>query len=191
VSTVGGLVLAAGQGRRLGRPKADLRLGGETFAERAVAALIEGGCTAPVQAVVQPGITFDGPVVSSENHRWAQGMSTSLQLGLIEMAVRGRDAVVVTLVDTPLVGARHIRRLVEAWADGARVAVATYEGVRRTPVLLGWEHWQQVVDLAHGDVGARAFLDAHPDLVATVECADLGPWVDVDTAEDLDALQRR
>ena len=185
---VGGLVLAAGAGRRMGRPKAFLRLDGRTFADRAVQALLDGGCRRPVQAVVQPGTELPGSVVSTPNPLWAEGMSTSLRLGLIELSVRGDDAAVVTLVDTPLVSGEHVRRLVSAWADGARVAVASYGGVLRTPVLLGYEHWLAATGLAVGDVGARPFLEAHPELVVSVECGDLGPWHDVDNAQDLAAL---
>jgi nicotine blue oxidoreductase len=36
-----------------------------------------------------------------------------------------------------------------------------------------------------GDEGARGWLRAHPDLVTQVECADLGPWTDIDTPADL------
>jgi len=46
----------------------------------------------------------------------------------------------------------------------------------------------EVIALAAGDVGARPFLRAHPDLVTPVECADTGQPDDLDTPEDLDRL---
>jgi CTP:molybdopterin cytidylyltransferase MocA len=63
--------------------------------------------------------------------------------------------------------------------------VAAYHGQPRNPVLLAREHWSAAIALAAGDVGARPFLRAHPDLVTLVECADTGRPDDVDTPEDL------
>jgi CTP:molybdopterin cytidylyltransferase MocA len=47
-----------------------------------------------------------------------------------------------------------------------------------------------VISLAAGDVGARPFLRAHPDLVTLVECADTGQPDDLDTPADLARLTR-
>ena len=94
-------------------------------------------------------------------------------------------AVVITLVDTPTVGAEVVHRLVAAWRGGAQVAVATYAGARRTPVLLARAHWAEAGARAEGDTGARAFLAAHPEWVTEVECADVGRWRDLDTPAEL------
>ena len=72
-----------------------------------------------------------------------------------------------------------------AYRAGAGVAVAAYHGKPRNPVLLAREHWPAAIALAAGDVGARPFLRAHPDLVTLVECADTGSPDDVDTPQDL------
>ena len=52
------------------------------------------------------------------------------------------------------------------------------------------EHWAEAARLAAGDVGARPFLRAHPELITLVECADTGRPDDIDTAEDLDRIRR-
>ena len=58
-------------------------------------------------------------------------------------------------------------------------------------MLLAREHWADVIALAVGDVGARPFLRAHPDLVTLVECGDTGSPDDLDTRSDLDRLAER
>jgi nicotine blue oxidoreductase len=83
------------------------------------------------------------------------------------------------------VGAGAVARLIAAYRDGASVVVAAYDGRPRNPVLLAREHWPAAIALAAGDVGARPFLRAHPELVTLVECADTGRPDDVDTPEDL------
>jgi nicotine blue oxidoreductase len=89
------------------------------------------------------------------------------------------------LVDTPRIGAQAVRRLVEAYAEGATAAVASYDGAPRNPVLLTREHFADVSALAVGDVGARAFLSARPELVTQIECSDVADPRDIDTPEDL------
>lgn len=59
----------------------------------------------------------------------------------------------------------------------------------RNPVLIAREHLAEVAALAVGDVGARPFLCAHPDLVTAVACDDAGDPADVDTPDDLRRLR--
>jgi CTP:molybdopterin cytidylyltransferase MocA len=126
-------------------------------------------------------------VVIVHNPEWRSGMGSSLAVGLGSVP-DSCDAAVVTLVDQPLVGSGSVRRLIAAYRAGARVAVAAYHGQPRNPVLLAREHWPAAIALAAGDVGARPFLRAHPDLVTLVECADTGRPDDVDTPEDLSRI---
>ena len=95
------------------------------------------------------------------------------------------DAVVVALADQPLVGAEAVARLIAAYRGGATVVVAAYHAKPRNPVLLAREHWPEVIAMATGDTGARAFLRARADLVTLVECGDTGQPDDIDTAADL------
>jgi len=180
---VAGVLLAAGEGRRLGNPKALVELVGVRLIDRGVALLREGG-TAPVVAVLGAAVVELLGVITVHNPDWRTGMGSSLAAGLGSVPVSA-EAAVVALVDQPLVGSGSVRRLIAAYRAGARVAVAAYHGQPRNPVLLAREHWPAAIALATGDVGARPFLRAHPDLVTLVECADTGRPDDVDTPEDL------
>ena len=178
-----GLVLAAGEGRRLGQPKALIEIAGVRLVDRAAATLRTGGCDPVLVVSGATPLTVPGATVV-DNLRWRTGLGSSLRTGLATLPP-GPRAVVVTLVDTPTVTAEVVRRLVAAWRAGADVVVATYAGARRTPTLIARVHWAEAADRAEGDQGARAFLTAHPELVTEVECADLAPWHDVDTVADL------
>ena len=180
---VAGVLLAAGEGRRLGQPKALVEIGGEPLAQRGVALLRDGGA-API-VVVTGAVAVDLPgVLAVHNPDWRSGMGSSLAVGLATVP-DSCHAAVIALVDQPLVGPEAVRRLIAAHAAGASIAVAAYDGAPRNPVLLAREHWSAAIALAAGDVGARPFLRAHPDLVTLVECADTGRPDDVDTPEDL------
>ena len=121
------------------------------------------------------------------NEEWERGQSTSVVAGL--RASGGRAAVVFLLGDQPFVGAEAVERLVAAFAEGAKVAVATYCGKRRNPVLFSREIWPLLEAELAGDEGARSVLLRHPELVVEVPCEGVGDPVDVDTREDLRRLE--
>jgi nicotine blue oxidoreductase len=180
---VAGILLAAGSGSRLGQPKALIDIGGQPLAARGVALLRDGGADPVIVVTGAAAVDLVG-VITVHNPRWATGMGSSLAAGLAT-APDDCAAVVVALVDQPLVGAAAVRRLIAAFRAGASVAVAAYDGRPRNPVLLGRDHWAEVSALADGDAGAREFLRAHPELVTLVECGDTGRPDDIDTSEDL------
>jgi CTP:molybdopterin cytidylyltransferase MocA len=190
-SNVAGVLLAAGSGSRLGRPKALVVVGGQSLVARGVALLQDGGAL-PVIVVTGAAELADPPaagVVSVHNPDWATGMGSSLAVGLAAVPPECAAAV-IALADQPLVGAESVHRLIAAFASGARVAVACYQGLPRNPVLIGREDWPAVAALATGDVGARPFLRAHPDLITPVECGDVGRPDDIDSPEDLARAER-
>ena len=192
---VAGLLLAAGAGRRMGGPKALVELDGEPLVRRGIRLLVDSGC-APVVVVVGASADrvralCDGAQVV-EAADWATGMGASLRAGLTALAGAEPvpDACVVALVDQPRVTVEAVRRLRAASADGAAVAVASYGGRSRNPVLLGRASWAGVAAAAQGDEGARPWLRAHPDQVVAVDCSDTGAPDDVDTPDELAALVR-
>lgn len=198
--TIAGLLLAAGAGRRLGRPKALVAFDGTPLVERGIALLVAGGCS-PVHVVL--GAAYDEVVGSADltgatvvhNAYWSAGMGWSVRAGLASLVAAAEtasiEAVVVALVDQPLVTAAAVERLRAAHAAGAVAAVATYAGQPRNPVLLARNTWDGVRELASGDTGARAYLRSHPDLVTPVPCDDVGAPDDIDTPADLAAMDAR
>jgi CTP:molybdopterin cytidylyltransferase MocA len=199
---VAGLLLAAGGGRRLGgRPKALLTHRGRPLVAHAAAALRAGGCD-PVHVVVGAAAPEVRAALTSStegcvaigNHRWDEGMGTSLRAGLDSLRHTGGrvDAALVLLVDQPGVGAGAVARLVRAFAEAGAprdaLICAAYAGRRGHPVLLGARHWAGVVSAAVGDRGARDHLRAHEAEITLVECADIAEDFDVDMPDDLDRL---
>jgi len=192
--TVAGILLAGGGGRRLGTAKALVEFDGRSLVERGVRTLADGGC-GPVLAVL--GAAADevrracalGDAVVVVNEAWAQGLGGSVRAGLAEAERHGSTGAVMLPVDQPLVTPALVGRLIGAWRDGATAAVATYGSEMATPVLLDRSLWSDVALSAVGDVGARAFLRAHPGLVTPIACEDVGDPSDVDTDEDLQRIE--
>lgn len=188
---VAGVLLAAGEGQRLGQPKALVRVNGRTLVERGGRILLEAGCD-PVVIVLGAAAhevtasTDLAGAVTVVNPEWRSGMASSLRAGLA--ACDGSSAAVVTLVDQPGVTAAVVRRLIDAWRSRRTAAVvAGYHGEPRNPVLLDASVWAEALESAAGDVGAREWLRAHPESVDVLECADAGNALDIDTPHDLEA----
>ncbi len=191
---VSAVLLAAGAGSRFG--------GGKLLAPYRGRPLIEASLSNLADAPVDETVVVVGESAERlrevcwpygfkmvENPDWAQGMSTSVRAGLRSLGPEARAAVVL-LADQPLVGAGAVERLVAAFEAGARVAVATYGGRPRNPVLFSREVWPLLMTELSGDEGARPFLRRHPELVVQVPCDGVGDPADVDTAEDLRRLER-
>lgn len=191
--TLVGLLLAAGGGRRMGRPKALLRDSrGVPFLDRSIGVLFEGGCeqvTVVVGAAAEDamavlkeaGWTEDPAVKVVVAEDWQEGMGASLRTGL--RSLRDGEAALVTLVDLPDVDETVVRRVAGADAGVDALARATYDGRPGHPVLIGRNHWEGVLAAAHDDQGAREYLAAHEHL--TCECGDLASGNDVDEPADL------
>jgi CTP:molybdopterin cytidylyltransferase MocA len=189
--TVAGLLLAAGAGRRMGGPKALVQMGGEPLVRRGIRLLSGGGCE-PVLVVVGAAAAdvaacCDGAAVV-EAGDWASGMAASLRAGLAAAGRTGASACVVALVDQPLITPAAVQRLRAAHEAGATAAVACYGGRPRNPVLLDRSVWAEVSAQVQGDEGARVWLRAHPGQVVHVDCTDVGVPDDLDTPQDLAAL---
>ena len=194
--TTAGLVLAAGAGRRLGGPKALVRLtpGGPTLVETAVGRVRAAGCERVVvvvgaagEQVVDAVSSLDVEVVPATD--WAEGMGASLRAGLASLTGTGARAALVSLVDQPGIGPEATARVRAAYRDGTSLASAAYAGVRGHPVLLGAAHWAGIAASATGDRGARAYLAAHEGAITLVECGDVAEAFDIDTAADLGHLR--
>lgn len=202
---VAGLVLAAGAGRRYGMPKALAPYEGSLLVERAyrlIASICEPVFVVLGAAADEVMSRADlGRAAVLVNPDWDTGMGSSLRTGLAALTTlpedlrEGRqggdlsedrqsgrdagplDAVLVHLVDLPGMTVAALRRMA-SYAALDVLAVATYDGVRGHPVLLGRTHWAGVAESATGDQGARTYLAAHE--VIEVECADVADPADLD-----------
>jgi CTP:molybdopterin cytidylyltransferase MocA len=178
-SGIAGLLLAAGEGSRLGRPKALVSVGGRTLVERGVELLRDGGTDPVVVVTGAVDVSLPG-VVTVHNPDWRTGMGSSLRTGLATLPADS-GAVVVALVDQPLIGTEAVSRLISAFLDEPGLI----GGRRRNPVLIPRQYWADVAAAAEADVGARGFLEAHNHLITIIECGDIGRPDDLDTEEDL------
>jgi molybdenum cofactor cytidylyltransferase/nicotine blue oxidoreductase len=189
---VAGLVLAAGRGRRIGGPKALLRLGGTLLVDRALDLVRETGC-APLVVVlgaaadqIRAEARLDEATVVV-NRAWGTGVGSSLRAGLAALAGTDVDAALVVPVDMPGLTAEAVWR-VAARHDRDSLVCASYDQRRSYPMLFGRDHWAGITTLATADVGARPYLLARAAQVQRLPCEDVADGTDVDTPETARSL---
>lgn len=187
-----GLLLAAGAGSRMGRPKALVTdADGTSWMIRALTALRDGGC-APLVVVLGAEhesarrLLADSEFASAATvvvaDDWSEGMSASLRAGLRGAAETDAASACITLVDLPDVGPRVVHRVTSTVGEGYGVlGRAAYRGKPGHPVVIGRDHWAGVAREALGDTGARDYLAAHATVL--VDCDDLATGHDIDTPE--------
>ncbi len=121
-------------------------------------------------------LPVDAIVVASP--AWESGQALSLLAGIAAAEARGHEAVVVGLGDQPLVPPEAWTAVADTQSD---IAMASFDGRRTPPTRLARAVWSMLPP--SGDVGARALMQARPDLVQVVPCP--GEALDIDTVDDL------
>ncbi|MBI1753276.1 MAG: nucleotidyltransferase family protein [Acidobacteria bacterium] len=184
--SVAAIILAAGFGRRMGGPKALLRLQGETLLRRAARTALDAGC-APVFAVVgdwDPGLS-DLPVETLPNPLAAEGLASSIRAGVAALP-EGPDGVLLLTVDQPAVDAALLKQVV-ALAGGTPLhpVACAYGETLGVPALLPRRLFPELASL-RGDRGAKAILlrEQARQLPFPAGARDL------DTPEDVEEFKR-
>jgi len=185
---VGGLLLAAGGSTRFGSPKQLARFHGKTLLRNAVEAITGAGCSSVVVVLganaEESAKELEGlDVCSVINENWQTGMSSSIQVGLSELMNHepALDAVLITLMDQPLITAEHLVGFVERFNDERPSIIASaYNEVTGVPALFSSELFDEL-DKLGGEKGARELIRNRAGVmtVALEEAA-----IDIDTPKD-------
>jgi molybdenum cofactor cytidylyltransferase len=188
---IGGIVLAAGEGRRFGGPKQIARLHGRPLLEYAIAAQSRVPAIERIVVVlgahaeqVRAEVDFLGaePIVCQD---WSEGRSASLRAGVQQL--EKADGVVVTLGDQPGITPRVVATILKQLGSPAPAARAVYGGRPGHPVLIKRSLFAQLQDV-QGEDGARGVLERAG--AVRVEVGHLCDPQDVDTPEDLVRMAR-
>ena len=188
-----GIILAAGQSRRMGRPKALLTCPphGLTFVTQAIRTLCAGGVAEVAvvgrsddQALREEIARHASPVPYIENKTPELGQLSSLLVGVTYAEACDADAVMVLPVDIPSVSSATVRALLDAFEQGPEPLVRAVHGGRHGhPLIIGRSLFAEL-RAVDPSVGARAVLRRDPSRVREVEVADPGVLRDVDVPDD-------
>lgn len=183
------ILLAAGESRRMGRPKQLLAWQGRTLLQHALESLIDSdadeivlvlGHEADLIRKSLPAL----PIKIVINPDYIQGMASSLRQGLLAMDPES-EAFLVLLADQPGIGPEIINTLIRRFrqADPKRGIVRpAYRGRQGHPVLISVRYLQEALQL-QGDAGARRILLNHPGDILEIEVDRDAVLRDIDTPE--------
>jgi CTP:molybdopterin cytidylyltransferase MocA len=191
---IGAVLLAAGEGRRMGgAAKPLIRLQGVPLITRHLVALSGAGVD---EVVVVTGYARDAveeqvrsfSVTLAHNEAHAEGQQGSVRVGLA--ALDGSfDAVIVMLADQPLIGANDLTELIGAFKKrpGGHVVVPVVQGQRGNPIVLdGMAHARILA--SDTNLGCRHLIERQPGLVHVHETSNTRFVTDLDTLEDVREL---
>ncbi|MBS3997945.1 MAG: nucleotidyltransferase family protein [Hydrogenophaga sp.] len=195
---VGGILLAAGAGERMGhRPKCLLELGGVPLIRRQIIALSGAGVDELVVVLGHHGERIaqaiqEFPVTVVHNPQPDAGQVSSLRVGLQALSSR-IDTVLVALADQPLINAQDINDLIGAYKKrppGAQVVQPEVDGQPGNPVMFSGEVREQIL-AGEARLGCKQWQAAHPAQVHRWPSTNQRYRTDVDTLDDIEALAAR
>ena len=197
MTVVQGVILAGGISSRMGFPKALMPIG-DSFFLRSIYDKLIGAGVSPVHIVINTGLQSS---LSAQMSKFAEGRFVlnqepglgqlrSLQLGLAAAQEAGAEAVMMALVDQPLVDQGTLKILVERYGqESGKLVLPLYEGKRGHPYIIPAAHFDAFNQAdAAGGATARDVLDSLAASSVCVEVEDAGVCQDVDTPEDMGKL---
>ena len=184
-----GVVLSAGESSRMGRPKALLPIDGQTFIERIVGALKQGGIE---RIIVVLGFNADAlrqqishlPVEILVNPDHKLGQLSSLQVAVRHLqAAQDCDGVMIHLVDHPYIDPKLVSLMLQRFDESKfSIVVPRHQGKRGHPVIFSRALFYDLLE-APLDQGAKAVVNAHRPDTLEIDTEDVGITLDIDTPE--------
>lgn len=195
-SKTAGIILAAGASARFGRPKQLARLRGKPLLTRVLDAAVQSdldrvvlvlGCAHRQIAARLNEHLLDAGIRPVINHEYRRGQGSSLRLGLSKVPADFAAAMFL-LADQPLVTASLINRLLAANRRSQKgICLPAAGGRPGNPVIFDSKYFEALMRI-EGDRGGREIIRSHPHDVLKVEIDCPHALVDIDTPEDLAAL---
>ncbi len=191
---IAGIILAAGESRRMGKLKPVLKIGGKTFLQYIESQLTAAGIH-PIVVVLgyEPDRIRHNSGIEAEfvvNAHYQQGQFSSLQTGVKALPASCRAAI-VCLGDQPHVRAEWIKELTTAFANTNRdIIIPQYEGQSGHPVLYSSRALDKILQLKPTQT-ARDLRDSFADSTLRINLASEGILFDADTPRDLQKIQSR
>jgi len=183
------LILAAGVSSRMGKPKLALPWGGTTVLGHVLDLYRRAG--ADPLYVVTGGDEEMVRKAAGKRAVWFlhnPSYDTGEMLGSIQVGLQGLVAgmwngCLLAPADLPALQSSTISALLATYRDEGSLLVPSYRRRRGHPVLIGRDHWPEILALEPGQ-NLRTFFDNHTGEIVYVNVDDAGIRVDMDTPED-------
>jgi molybdenum cofactor cytidylyltransferase len=184
------VILAGGESRRMGTPKALLPYRGKTFVEHllevtrharvGVTRIVVGAHAEEIREKLSSHATEI--VVNAE---WAKGQLSSIQAAIRGLPEGCTGGMILCPVDHPIISAALIARLIEEFdSSGKAIVLPTYRGRRGHPLIFRASLFPELL-AASTEVGARQVVWAHADEVVEVATDEEGVILNINDSATL------
>jgi molybdenum cofactor cytidylyltransferase len=187
--TLAGVVLAAGESRRMGQPKQLLPFGKHTILERVVDTLLTAGVG---EVVVVLGhlaerigaVLGDRPVRAVINESYLQGMLSSVKCGVRAIGA-DYDAVLFALGDQPHIDGAVVSAVIRAYRAGsAGIVIPCYTGKKGHPIIINLQRYREAIANLPDNAGLNVLMQEHADDVQLIDVATEDIIRDIDVPDD-------
>ena len=193
---ISGILLAAGESKRMGKPKLLLNLGESNIINTTIEKFLKSEIFELIIVLGHEAQKIECSLseqdkrikfVTNENYR--EGMSTSIKCGVLT-ASKDSEAFLIALGDQPLISPKIINRLIEKYqSSGAGIITVMHQSLRGHPVIISKKYVQEILSL-NGYIGARDLLKQHLDDTASINIESSEEFFDVDKTQDYEKLKR-
>jgi molybdenum cofactor cytidylyltransferase len=184
------VILAAGESRRMGQPKALVEFRGRTFLERLLEATRHPrvGITRVVLGAgaeeIRAKLKLDPSIVVA-NPEWEKGQLSSIQAAIRSLPTGQSEGMLLCPVDHPLVSADLVATLIAEFdSSGKQIVLPVYHGRRGHPVIFHSDLYEEL-SAAPIDIGARAVVWAHAAELLEVSSEEEAVVLNLDDSEAL------
>jgi len=185
---ISGMLLAAGESKRMGKLKQLMPLGQSTILEQTIHNLLDSTLDELIVVVGNRAEEItraiaDKPIKIAVNHNYQQGMSSSITAGL-HMINHQAQAVMLILGDQPFIDSSTINKLIsEFHGNDKGIAIPIYKGRRGHPVIFSLGYKEKLLKVK-GDIGGKQIIKDHPDDILEVAVDSEGILLDINTMND-------
>jgi len=189
-----GIILAAGESKRMGKVKLTLPMGDKQLIEWVLQA-VKLSLLDKYFLVVRPedkemiktGEKWGVEVVLNSDFR--KGMSTSIKKALQKINTQEAEGFFLILGDQPLITSTIINKLIKSFSPGKREIVVPYFKNKRGNPALFDIYWKDKLMAITGDVGGRVLIKAHPEKIKRINISDEAILFDIDEEKDYLKIQ--
>lgn len=182
------MILAAGESKRMGKPKMLLPFGNSTILENVIATtarsqvdrilVVLGSNRREIELKIK-----DLPITLTYNRRYKNGMLSSIQQGFEIMPPDAR-ATLIILGDQPSVSATVITDMIRVYTDSEPgIILPVLKGRRGHPILIDLKYRDEVNRL-DPEIGLRELIHRHPEDILEMETSSPEIFQDIDNTQD-------
>jgi len=182
------MILAAGESKRMGKPKLLLPFGRKTIIETVIESVIQSKVEGVLVVLGSDREKIKEKIKNfslkiAVNPDFQSGMLSSIQKGFQAMP-KNAQAVLVILGDQPSISSAVINKIVNAYKKtGKGIVLPVYRKNRGHPVLIDAKYREEVEKLSP-DLGLHGTVFSHPEDILEVEVDTSSIVRDIDDEVD-------